>query len=358
MPVLVAEQGEMPLSEALTRHVDITRITPEVLEFVGKRAANATLNGLLSSEGKEDLAQWLWGRQIIDLLRMFPVHATATEWLSVLRRLQPRFYSISSSPTVSPQQVQLTVSTVRYGEGKQRGGVCSTFLADRATSAEIFIHASPHFRLPADPNAAIIMVGAGTGIAPFRGFLQERQATAATGRNWLFFGEQHAATDFTTVMSWSAARGVLHRFTTAFSRDQAQKVYVQHRMLEQGETLWRWLSEGAYFYVCGDANHMAKDVDAALRQVAQIHGGMNMDDASALDRDAGAGKTLSAGCLLTVATSEGEKCSLAGAGLHHHLTNKVDIHWRCSACASDRKASAHSATGRNSRGISPDARCR
>ncbi|TDT57037.1 sulfite reductase (NADPH) alpha subunit [Enterobacter sp. AG5470] len=281
-PVQVAEQGEMPLSEALTRHVDITRITPEVLEFVGKRAANATLNGLLSSAGKDDLQQWLWGRQIIDLLQMFPVRATAAEWVSVLRRLQPRFYSISSSPTVSPQQVQLTVSTVRYGEGKQRGGVCSTFLADRATHAEIFIHASPHFRLPADPNAAIIMVGAGTGIAPFRSFLQERQATAARGRNWLFFGEQHAATDFyyrDELEAWQR-EGVLHRFTTAFSRDQAQKVYVQHRMLEQGETLWRWLSEGAYFYVCGDANHMAKDVDAALRRVVQRWGAMRADEAS------------------------------------------------------------------------------
>ncbi|WP_312691318.1 bifunctional nitrate reductase/sulfite reductase flavoprotein subunit alpha [Kosakonia sp.] len=282
-PVQVAERGEMSLADALSRHIDISRITPEILRFVAEHSASPQLHRWLASENSEALQQWLWGRQIIDLLHLFPLRATAEAWVSVLRPLQPRLYSISSSPTVSPQQVALTVSTVRYGDKPLRGGVCSTFLADRADSAAIFIHASPHFRLPADPHTAVIMVGAGTGIAPFRGFLQERQATAASGKNWLFFGEQRAATDFyyrDELEAWQR-EGVLHRLSTAFSRDQPEKVYVQHRMLEEGETLWRWLRDGAHFYLCGDARRMAKDVDSALKQVVQRWGAMSADEASA-----------------------------------------------------------------------------
>ena len=281
--VQVSGVGEMTLQAALCDCFDITRITPEVLRLVADHAQNETLHSLLSSENSTELTQWLWGRQIIDLLQCFPVHLAAEQWLSALRRLQPRLYSISSSPKVSPQRVELTVSTVRYGDSKQRGGVCSTFLADRAEHVAIFIQPSPHFRLPADPDTAVIMVGAGTGIAPFRGFLQERQATGARGDNWLFFGEQHAATDFyyrEELEAWQRD-GVLSRFTTAFSRDQAQKIYVQHRMLEQGEALWRWLAAGAHFYVCGDASQMAKDVENTLKQVAQTFGGMSADAADA-----------------------------------------------------------------------------
>jgi len=279
-PVQLSDKGEMTLREALTNEMDITRITPDIMRFVCEQTGNAALKTQLDNTG--ELSQWLWGRQLSDLLQMSPVRASAQAWLSVLRRLQPRFYSISSSPKVSPQQVALTVATVRYGEGNQRGGVCSTFLADRATSAAVFIHSSPHFRLPANPQAPVIMVGAGTGIAPFRGFLQERQATAAPGRNWLFFGEQHAATDFwyqEELEAWQRG-GILHRLSTAFSRDQAEKIYVQHRMVEEGAELWRWLCDGACFYVCGDASQMAKDVDAALKQVVQTFGGMRADEAS------------------------------------------------------------------------------
>lgn len=281
--VQVSGVGEMTLQAALCDYFDITRITPDVLCLVAEHAKSETLNTLLASENQQELAQWLWGRQVIDLLQCFPVHLSAEQWLAALRRLQPRLYSISSSPKVSPQRVELTVSTVRYGDSKQRGGVCSTFLADRAERVAIFIQPSPHFRLPTDPNTAVIMVGAGTGIAPFRGFLQERQATRARGDNWLFFGEQHASTDFyyrEELEAWQRD-GILQRFTCAFSRDQAQKIYVQHRMLEQGEELWRWLVAGAHFYVCGDASQMAKDVENTLKQVAQTFGGMSADEANA-----------------------------------------------------------------------------
>ncbi|MDX6916134.1 sulfite reductase subunit alpha [Pectobacterium carotovorum] len=285
--VTVKDKGDMTLSEALSQHVEIARITPEFLQFVSQRSGHEALADLLKEERKEELKQWLWGRQIIDVLQAFPIQVQADELLTVLKRIQPRLYSISSSPKVTPHQIHLTVSTVRYElEGKPRGGVCSTFLADRAAESvavPIFIQKSAHFRTPKHPDTPIIMVGAGTGIAPFRAFLQERRATGAQGKNWLFFGEQRAETDFYYREELEMLRrdGYLHRLDTAFSRDQREKIYVQHRMCEQGAELWRWLEEGAHFYVCGDASRMAKDVDSALRQVAQLHGGMTSEDAAA-----------------------------------------------------------------------------
>ncbi|MBA5601741.1 sulfite reductase subunit alpha [Pectobacterium aroidearum] len=285
--VTVKDKGDMTLAEALAQHVEIARITPEFLQFVRQRSGKSALADLLQEESKEELKQWLWGRQIVDVLQVFPIQVQADELLSVLKRMQPRLYSISSSPKVTPHQIHLTVSTVRYGvEGQSRGGVCSTFLADRAAESgmvPIFIQKSAHFRTPQHPDTPIIMVGAGTGIAPFRAFLQERQATKAPGKNWLFFGEQYVATDFyyREELEKLQRDGYLHRLDTAFSRDQHEKIYVQHRMCEQGAELWRWLEEGAHFYVCGDASRMAKDVDLALRQVAQLHGGMSSEDAAA-----------------------------------------------------------------------------
>ena len=174
----------------------------------------------------------------------------------------------------------MTVSVVRYGDaGQARGGVCSTFLADRATDVDvpIFVQKSAHFRVPSNPDTPLIMVGPGTGIAPFIGFLQERQASMAKGKNWLFFGEQHAATDFYYQDELQAfqAHGILTRLDTAFSRDQAEKIYVQQRMLEHGAELWQWLQQGAHFRVCGDASRMAKDVDQALKTIIEVHGGMS-----------------------------------------------------------------------------------
>lgn len=215
-----------------------------------------------------------------------PVPTTATEFVAGLKKMAPRLYSISSSPKAHPNQVHLTVGIVRYeSNGRARQGVCSTFLADRVTvetPLPIYFHHSPHFRLPTDLTKPVIMVGPGTGIAPFRAFLEEREATGATGKNWLLFGDQKSSTDFLyreQLESWVQS-SLLHRLDTAFSRDQAEKIYVQHRMIEHAAELWAWLQEGAYFYVCGDANRMAKDVDAALHQVCEQQGGLSPEAAS------------------------------------------------------------------------------
>jgi sulfite reductase (NADPH) flavoprotein alpha-component len=280
--VSVKEYGEVTLGDALLHHYEIARITPDLLKFVQKHSASPTLALLMEDEQR--LKDWLWGKQIIDLLLSFPIKVDANDWLAALKRLQPRLYSISSSPKVHPNQVHLTVSTVRYGEGLARGGVCSTFMADRAQEAEvsIFLQRSAHFRPPKNPDAPLIMIGPGTGIAPFIAFLQERQATGAQGKNWLFFGEQRASSDFYYREELTALQNanVLHRLDTAFSRDQAEKIYVQHRMLERGEMLWQWLEQGAHFCVCGDASRMAKDVDAALKTIVQIHGNMSIEAAT------------------------------------------------------------------------------
>jgi sulfite reductase (NADPH) flavoprotein alpha-component len=280
--VTVKDHGQLALGDALLHHYDITRITPDILKFVQKRSASPALALLMEDEAR--LKDWLWGKQLIDLIFAFPFKVEANDWLTVLKRLQPRLYSISSSPKVYPDQVHLTVSTVRYGESLTRGGVCSTFMADRAKDVmvPIFLQRSAHFRPPKNPDAPLIMVGPGTGIAPFIAFLQERQATAAKGKNWLFFGEQHAASDFyyREELETLQKTGVLHQLDTAFSRDQAEKIYVQHRMLEQGETLWQWLEKGAHFCVCGDASRMAKDVDTTLKTIIQTHGNMSPEAAA------------------------------------------------------------------------------
>lgn len=273
-------QPPMPLRSALRERLEIARITPALLEQVARCSADPELQRLLEPAHNAALQDWLWGRQLVDLLQQFPVSMPLDTWLSLLKPLQPRLYSISSSPLLHPQQVHLTVSTVRY---RQRKGVCSTFLADRAEAGQvgIFVQPSAHFRVPSDDTAPLIMVGPGTGIAPFRAFLQERQARGARGRNWLLFGEQRADSDFyyrDELLAWQRD-GHLTRLDTAFSRDQAEKVYVQQRMLEQGAELWRWLEAGAYFYVCGDAGRMARDVEAALQQVVAEHGGMSTEQA-------------------------------------------------------------------------------
>ncbi|BBH67408.1 bifunctional reductase [Actinoplanes sp. OR16] len=274
--------GDIPLREALSRHLDITRITPDLLRFTADRTGAAHLKTLLRPDNKGELAKWAYGRQAADLLAEHPVRATASEWLGVLKRLQPRLYSISSTPLTAPDHVSLTVSVVRFG---QRKGVCSTHLADSPDGAEIglFVQRAPHFRPPADPSTPMIMVGPGTGVAPFLGFLEERQARGATGRNWLFFGEQRRATDFYYEEELTALRsaGTLSRLDLAFSRDQRTKIYVQDRMLEQGAQLWSWLQEGAHFYVCGDASRMARDVDQALHDIAVNHGRLSPEAATA-----------------------------------------------------------------------------
>ncbi|WP_030244366.1 MULTISPECIES: bifunctional nitrate reductase/sulfite reductase flavoprotein subunit alpha [unclassified Streptomyces] len=289
--------GEVPFAEALRRHLDITRITPDLLRFVAERAGDDhELRRLLRPDNKDGLAQWSWGRQAVDVVAEYAVRASAEEWAGVLRRLQPRLYSISSSPLVDPRRVSLTVSVVRYENlhGRARGGVCSPFLADAAPDTEVpvFVQHSPHFRPPADASTPMVMVGPGTGVAPFVGFLQERQALGHQGPNWLFFGEQHRSTDFYYEDELTALldEGTLTRLDTAFSRDQRNKVYVQDRMREHGPELWHWLRDGARFYVCGDASRMAKDVDRALRDIAVTHGGLGEAEAAAYVKQLAADK--------------------------------------------------------------------
>jgi sulfite reductase (NADPH) flavoprotein alpha-component len=269
--------ADVSLSDALTNDLDITRITPDLVRFLADRTQDASLKTLLRPDNKGSLAKWMWGRQAVDLLAEYPVKAAAQEWADILKRLQPRLYSISSSPLTDPSKISLTVSVVRFG--RNRRGVCSAFLADTAVDAPVFIQRAPHFRPPADPSTPMIMVGPGTGIAPFIGFLHERRARGATGRNWLFFGEQRRETDFYYADDLAAMRadGTLARLDLAFSRDQRTKVYVQDRMREHGAQLWSWLAEGAQFYVCGDAGRMARDVDAALRDIVTQHGRIDAD---------------------------------------------------------------------------------
>ncbi len=229
---------------------------------------------------------WIDTADLLDVLRRHPsARIDAEELASLLSPLQPRLYSISSSLRAHPEEVHLTVGVVRYEKGDRlRKGVASTYLAERlAPGAEVrvFVHPSHRFQLPDDGDTPMIMVGPGTGIAPFRAFLEERQAVNTRGKNWLFFGDQSRATDFLYEEELRDFQqcGLLTRLDTAFSRDQAEKVYVQNRMLERARELWDWLEEGAHFYVCGDAKRMATDVDRALQQVIAEQGDLSAEAA-------------------------------------------------------------------------------
>ena len=275
-----------PLRELLTEKLALSKPTRKIVEALAAKAINADekakLAGLLAPESKDMLGAFLEQREFVDLLAEFPsARLTPQEFVDHLRKLMPRLYSIASSAKLHPSDVHLTVAIVRYETNhRQRVGVCSTFLADRArvgtTIVPVFVSES-HFAPPDDLTKDIIMVGPGTGIAPFRAFLQERVATAATGRNWLFFGDQKRGTDFLYEEEWQhyLARKQLTRLDTAFSRDQLLKVYVQDRMRENAAELWSWLKGGAHFYVCGDAKRMAKDVDTALHDIIAAQGGMS-----------------------------------------------------------------------------------
>ncbi len=275
--------GELPFRKALANTFDITRPSPELLQRIGEK--NSALCELLAPERKDDLRKWLWGREVIDLLLATPdAKFSAAEFLLLLKKLTPRLYSISSSPKAHAGEVHLTINVVRHqSHGRARKGVTSTFLADRVndeTHVPIFVQTSHGFRLPMNGETPVIMVGPGTGVAPFRAFLHERRAVAAPGKNWLFFGEQRAANDFyyRDELEKMFTDGHLTKLSTAFSRDQAEKIYVQNRMLENAAELWAWLEVGAHFYVCGDASRMAKDVDAALHKIIETAGGKSADD--------------------------------------------------------------------------------
>ena len=276
---------EQSLRDVLISSYDICRVTPDLLRFVAECGTDRSAARLLRKSG-DRLGNWLRDRNALDVVSEFAVRASAEQWQQVLVRLTPRSYSISSSPLVSPHEVQLTVSVVRY-RGARRGGVCSTFLADRATAAPVFLQRSPNFRPPQDSAVSMIMVGPGTGVAPFRGFLQERRALGHCGRNWLFFGDQYRAENYYYREEFEemVRDGLLDRLDLAFSRDQAERVYVQHKMVEAGAEVWRWLQDGAHLYVCGDASRMATDVDAALTGIIRTHGGLSASAAREYKRE-------------------------------------------------------------------------
>jgi NADPH-dependent sulfite reductase flavoprotein alpha-component len=277
--IIEVDGADTDLRSALTSSYDICRVTPNLLGFMAERCPAAKM----LRKPREKLVGWLDGRNGLDIVEEFAVRADPVDWQDALVRLTPRQYSISSSPLVSPHEVQLTVSVVRYrsARGVIRGGVASTYLADRAAAVPVFVQRSPNFRPPAESATPMIMVGPGTGIAPFRGFLQERRALGHTGRNWLFFGDQHRAENFyyRDDLEHMVEDGLLNHLDLAFSRDQASRIYVQHKMLDAGDELWRWMQDGAHFYVCGDAARMARDVDDALIKIIRKHGGMSAEAA-------------------------------------------------------------------------------
>ncbi|GAC1477522.1 MAG: assimilatory sulfite reductase (NADPH) flavoprotein subunit [Acetobacteraceae bacterium] len=263
--------GDAALHQALVERHEVTTLTGYLVKSYAALIGDAGLAALAADPAR--LAEYVAGRQVIDLLQDYPNRLSAEQLLGLLRPLPPRLYSIASSQRATPDEAHLLVSAVRYRtHGRERAGVASTWVADRrrvGDTVPVYVKPNTHFRLPADPATPIIMVGPGTGVAPFRAFMQERDATEAKGKSWLFFGDQHYTHDFLYQLEWQdlLARGVLSKLDVAFSRDQDAKSYVQHRMLEQAAALHAWLEEGAHFYVCGDQTRMARDVHAALRTV-------------------------------------------------------------------------------------------
>ncbi len=284
------DPAPIALREAWAKRVALNGPTYKFVQLLHDRATAAdqkeALAARLAEADPEKKKAWLEQREFVDLFEEFPsARPSAQEVVELQRKLMPRLYSISSAPSRYPDEIHLTVAVVRYEtNGRPREGVCSSYLADRARMEQpdlpIFV-AESHFGLPADDNVPVIMVGPGTGVAPFRSFVMDRATRGAKGPNWLFFGDQRKEHDFLYADEWAAylASGALTRLDTAFSRDQAAKVYVQDRMRENAAELWKWIQQGAYFYVCGDAKRMAKDVDAALHALVSEQGGMTPEAA-------------------------------------------------------------------------------
>ncbi|MEZ5085279.1 MAG: flavodoxin domain-containing protein [Tessaracoccus sp.] len=289
------EIGGAALRSQLTQGWEISTPSKDLLALLAERAPRSELGDLFARDEREPLESWLWGKDTLDLLHaVSEVRLDADDIAAVFRPLHHRAYSISSSPLHSPGRIHLTVAAVRHGSGRAHHGVCSTFLADRLGDDDpvgIFLQPNTAFRPPVDDTAPVVMIGPGTGIAPFRGFLQERAARGATGKNWLFFGDQHRASDFIYAdeIEQYAASGLLTRLDLAFSRDQQEKIYVQTRMREQAAELYSWLEDGGHVYVCGDASRMARDVDRALTDIVAAQRRRGDDDAAeyvaALKRD-------------------------------------------------------------------------
>lgn len=283
----VAHQGRtLPLRQWLDREREITRLHRGFIDALAAAGGHDALVRLLQPEQSTQLAAVLADDQPIDLLRRYPATWQPAALVAALRPLAPRLYSIASSPKAVGEEVHLTVAVVDYeAHGSAHWGAASALLAATAEDGRlpVFIEPNERFRLPADDSRDIIMIGPGTGVAPFRAFVQERRESAATGRNWLFFGNRHFASDFLYQVEWQQALqdGSLHRLDLAFSRDTEQKTYIQQRLREQGAELHAWLEGGAHIYVCGDSKHMARDVHAALIDVVAVHGGHSPEAAQA-----------------------------------------------------------------------------
>jgi len=287
--VKLNKQGDVrPLKEALISHYEITVLTKPLLEQAAQLTGNDELRELLAPGNEENVKAYIEGRDLLDLVRDYgPFSVSAQEFVSILRKMPARLYSIASSLSANPDEVHLTIGAVRYdAHGRERKGVCSILCAERLQPGDtlpVYVQHNQNFKLPKDPETPIIMVGPGTGVAPFRSFMQEREETGAEGKAWMFFGDQHFVTDFLYQTEWQnwLKDGVLTKMDVAFSRDTEEKVYVQHRMLEHSAELFEWLQEGAAVYICGDEKHMAHDVHNTLLEIIEKEGNMSREEAEA-----------------------------------------------------------------------------
>lgn len=283
--IVAVKQQNIKLIDALSEHLEVTAVNLGFLREWSALANNEHLSSMLQEENKELLTEFVDSHQIIDVVTQFPASVDADQFIGMLRQLSPRSYSISSSMQANPDEVHITVAAVRYTAfERDHWGAASTHIADRVAEGEtvgVYIEKNKRFRLPAD-DVPVIMIGPGTGVAPFRAFLEERVEKGASGKNWLVFGDRNADSDFLYQLEWQRylKQGHLHRLDVAFSRDQRQKVYVQDRLRESGAELIRWLDDGATIYVCGDAKHMAGDVHDALLDVFIQHGGLDLESAN------------------------------------------------------------------------------
>ncbi|AUS11468.1 assimilatory sulfite reductase (NADPH) flavoprotein subunit [Bacillus stercoris] len=287
--VTLNKQGDVrPLKEALISHYEITVLTKPLLEQAAQLTGSEELRDLLAPGNEENVKAYIEGRDLLDLVRDYgPFSVSAQQFVSILRKMPARLYSIASSLSANPDEVHLTIGAVRYdAHGRERKGVCSILCAERLQPGDtlpVYVQHNQNFKLPKDPETPIIMVGPGTGVAPFRSFMQEREETGAEGKAWMFFGDQHFVTDFLYQTEWQnwLKDGVLTKMDVAFSRDTEEKVYVQHRMLEQSAELFEWLQEGAAVYICGDEKHMAHDVHNTLLEIIEKEGKMSREEAEA-----------------------------------------------------------------------------
>ncbi|AUZ40383.1 assimilatory sulfite reductase (NADPH) flavoprotein subunit [Bacillus sp. MBGLi79] len=287
--VTLNKQGDVrPLKEALISHYEITVLTKPLLEQAAQLTGSEELRDLLAPGNEENVKAYIEGRDLLDLVRDYgPFSVSAQQFVSILRKMPARLYSIASSLSANPDEVHLTIGAVRYdAHGRERKGVCSILCAERLQPGDtlpVYVQHNQNFKLPKDPETPIIMVGPGTGVAPFRSFMQEREETGAEGKAWMFFGDQHFVTDFLYQTEWQnwLKDGVLTKMDVAFSRDTEEKVYVQHRMLEQSAELFEWLQEGAAVYICGDEKHMAHDVHNTLLEIIEKEGNMSREEAEA-----------------------------------------------------------------------------